>query len=193
MEQEDGLIPNIITKMGINCKNINASINNKLNSMPKVKGEGANSSGVYITRQVEEVLVKAEEVSKQFKDSYISVEHLMIAILDIDKKGPVGEILKEFNITKKEFMNVLETVRGNQRVETQDPEGTYDALSKYGTNLVELAKKHKLDPVIGRDDEIRRTVRILSRRTKNNPVLIELALRIGIQCLSEDEVNLNDY
>ena len=110
MEQEDGLIPNIITKMGINCKNINASINNKLNSMPKVKGEGANSSGVYITRQVEEVLVKAEEVSKQFKDSYISVEHLMIAILDIDKKGPVGEILKEFNITKKEFMNVLSKI-----------------------------------------------------------------------------------
>ncbi|MBE6050429.1 MAG: ATP-dependent chaperone ClpB [Clostridium sp.] len=172
MEQEDGLIPNIMTKMGVGSKNINAAINQKLSSMPKVMGEGANSSGVYITRQVEEVLVKAEEISKQFKDSYISVEHLMLAILEIDKKGSVGEILKEFNVTKEEFMNVLETVRGNQRVETQDPEGTYDALSKYGTNLVELAKKHKLDPVIGRDDEIRRTVRILSRRTKNNPVLI---------------------
>ncbi len=172
MEQQDGLIPNILNKMGINNKEVIAKINAKLSSMPKVLGEGANSSGVYITRQVEEVLVKAEEISKNFKDSFVSVEHLMLAIMDVDKNGYVGEILKTFNITKKEFMQVLEQVRGNQKVDTQDPEGTYDALAKYGTNLVELAKKHKLDPVIGRDDEIRRTIRILSRRTKNNPVLI---------------------
>ena len=172
MEQQDGLIPNILNKMGINNKEVIAKINAKLSSMPKVLGEGSNSSGVYITRQVEEVLVKAEEISKNFKDSFVSVEHLMLAIMDVDKNGYVGEILKTFNITKKEFMQVLEQVRGNQKVDTQDPEGTYDALAKYGTNLVELAKKHKLDPVIGRDDEIRRTIRILSRRTKNNPVLI---------------------
>ena len=172
MEQEDGLIPNILNKMGINNKEVIAKVNAKLSSMPKVLGEGANSSGVYITRQVNEVLVKAEEISKKFHDEFISVEHLMLSIMDIDKNGYVGEILKSFNITEKEFMQVLEQVRGNQRVDTQDPEGTYDALAKYGTNLVELAKKHKLDPVIGRDEEIRRTIRILSRRTKNNPVLI---------------------
>ena len=126
----------------------------------------------YITRKVEEVLIKAEELAKKFEDSYISVEHLMLAILDKEKSGPVGDILKSYNINEKNFMQVLTEVRGSQRVETNDPEGTYDALAKYGTNLVDLAKKHKLDPVIGRDEEIRRTVRILSRRTKNNPVLI---------------------
>jgi ATP-dependent Clp protease ATP-binding subunit ClpB len=172
MEQEDGLIPNIFIKMGVDIRRLRLEINSKLESMPKVLGEGANSSGVYITRKVDEVLVNAEDISKKLKDSYISVEHLMLAIMEVESKGIVGEILKKFNITKKDFMKVLEEVRGNQRVETQDPEGTYDALSKYGTNLVELAKKHKLDPVIGRDEEIRRTVRILSRRTKNNPVLI---------------------
>ena len=96
----------------------------------------------------------------------------MLAIFDVDKNGSVSRLLNKYNINKKNFLKVLSEVRGSQRVDTQDPEGTYDALAKYGTNLVELAKKHKLDPVIGRDDEIRRTVRILSRRTKNNPVLI---------------------
>ena len=136
MEQDDGLIPNLFTKMDVNIKSIKQTIKNKLNSMPKVLGDGANSSGVYITRQVDEVLVKAEEISKKFEDSYISVEHLMLAIMDVDKNGAVGEILKQYNITKKDFMKKLQEVRGNQRVETQDPEGTYDALAKYGTNLV---------------------------------------------------------
>ena len=159
VEQEDGLIPNILTKMGVNIKSLKNSINNKLDSMPKVLGEGANNSGVYITRKVEEVLVKAEEIAKKFEDSYISVEHLMLAILDKDKKGLSGEILSNYGVTENNFMEVLRGVRGSQKVETNDPEGTYDALAKYGTNLVDLAKKHKLDPVIGRDEEIRRTVR----------------------------------
>ncbi len=172
VEQEDGLIPNIFTKMGVNVKSIDDDLNRALGNMPKVLGEGANSSGVYATRQIEEVLVKAEDIAKKFEDSYISVEHVMLAIIDVDKKGEVKRILDKYNINKKTFMEVLKEVRGNQRVETQDPEGTYDALGKYGTNLTDLAKKHKLDPVIGRDEEIRRTIRILSRRTKNNPVLI---------------------
>ena len=172
VEQEDGLIPNIFTKMGVSVKGINDDLNRVLGNMPKVLGEGANSSGVYATRQIEEVLVKAEDIAKKFEDSYISVEHLMLAIIAVDKNGEVKRILDKYNINKKTFMEVLKEVRGNQRVETQDPEGTYDALGKYGTNLTDLAKKHKLDPVIGRDDEIRRTIRILSRRTKNNPVLI---------------------
>ena len=172
VEAEDGLIPNIFTKMGINIKMMLVDIKNILDKMPKVMGEGANGSGVYITRQVEEVLVKADDLAKKFGDSYISVEHLILAIIDVDKNGPTKQILNKYNVTKDNFMKVLSEVRGSQRVDTQDPEGTYDALAKYGTNLVELAKKHKLDPVIGRDDEIRRTIRILSRRTKNNPVLI---------------------
>lgn len=172
VEQEDGLIPNIFTKMGVNVKSINDDLNRVLGNMPKVLGEGANSSGVYATRQIEEVLVKAEDLAKKFEDSYISVEHLMLAIIDVDKNGEVKKLLDKYNINKKTFMEVLKEVRGNQRVETQDPEGTYDALGKYGTNLTDLAKKHKLDPVIGRDEEIRRAIRILSRRTKNNPVLI---------------------
>ncbi|ABR32832.1 ATP-dependent chaperone ClpB [Clostridium beijerinckii] len=169
VEQEDGLVPNILTKIGISVKNLKASVNKELDAMPKVLGEGVGN--VYITRKVEEVLIKAEEFSKQFEDSYVSVEHLMLAIIEIDN-NQVSKILKQYNITKDNFLKVLSEVRGSQRVETQDPEGTYDALAKYGTNLVDLAKKHKLDPVIGRDEEIRRTIRILSRRTKNNPVLI---------------------
>ena len=172
VEQEDGLIPNIFTKMGVNIKNLDSELNTILDKMPKVLGEGANSSGVYATRQIEEALVKAEDIAKKFEDSYISVEHVMLAIIEVDKRGEVKKLLDKYNINKKNFMDILKEVRGNQRVETQDPEGTYEALAKYGTNLTDLARKHKLDPVIGRDEEIRRTIRILSRRTKNNPVLI---------------------
>ena len=172
LEQEDGLVPNIFTKMGINIKMMKLDVASVLESMPKVSGSGSEGAGPYITRDIDRVLIAADEIAKEFKDSYISVEHLMLAILDVDKNGPTKEILNKYGVNKKSFMKVLQEVRGSQRVDTQDPEGTYDALAKYGTNLVELAKKHKLDPVIGRDDEIRRTVRILSRRTKNNPVLI---------------------
>lgn len=170
VEQDDGLVPNIFTKMSVSVKSVKDSVNRELDSMPKVLGEGVGN--VYITRKVEEVLIKAEEISKKFEDSYVSVEHLMLAIMEIDKNSSVSKILKQYNINKDNFLKILSEVRGSQRVETQDPEGTYDALAKYGTNLVDLAKKHKLDPVIGRDEEIRRTIRILSRRTKNNPVLI---------------------
>lgn len=172
VNQEDGLIPNIFEKMGVNLTFLRNDIHEELERMPKVLGEGANASGVTATRRINEVLVKAENIATEFKDSYISVEHVMIAMMDVDKNGIVGKILKKFSINKNDFLKVLSEVRGNQRVDTQDPEGTYDALAKYGTNLIELAKKHKLDPVIGRDEEIRRAIRILSRRTKNNPVLI---------------------
>ena len=172
LSEDDGLIPNIFGKMGVNVREIKNQTDKELDKMPKVLGEGAESASVYATRRFEEVFIKAEDEAKKFKDSYISVEHVMLAIMDVDSKGVVGSILSKFGITKKNFLNALSLVRGSQRVETQDPEGTYEALQKYGRNLVEEAKKHKLDPVIGRDEEIRRTVRILSRRTKNNPVLI---------------------
>ncbi|WP_346935183.1 ATP-dependent chaperone ClpB [Clostridium sp.] len=172
LNQRDGLIPNVFEKMAVDVEGIKRKVNLEMEKMPKVLGEGARSSGVTATRRINEVLVKAQEISKKFHDSYISVEHIMMAIMDVDAKGLSGKILKEYGIDKGRFMEVLSQVRGNQRVDTNDPEGTYDALVKYGTNLIDLAKEHKLDPVIGRDEEIRRVIRILSRRTKNNPVLI---------------------
>ncbi|AUN09382.1 ATP-dependent chaperone ClpB [Clostridium botulinum] len=171
ISQDDGLIPNILGKMGVNIRDINAETNRVLDNMPKVLGEGAQSSSVYPTRRFEEVFVRAEQIAKDFKDSYISVEHVLLAIMDVDR-NTVLPILEKFGVKKSEFLKALSAVRGSQRVDNQDPEGTYEALVKYGRNLVEEAKKHKLDPVIGRDEEIRRVVRILSRRTKNNPVLI---------------------
>jgi ATP-dependent Clp protease ATP-binding subunit ClpB len=169
--EDDGLIPNILSKMGVDIRSLRNDVIAALERMPKVLGEGAQSSSVYATRRFEEIFVKAENSAKTFKDSYISVEHVMIGLMEAG--GPeVSALLKKFVITKEAFLSTLSSVRGSQRVETQDPEGTYEALVKYGRNLVEDAKKHKLDPVIGRDEEIRRVIRILSRRTKNNPVLI---------------------
>ena len=172
VNQEDGLIPNIFEKMNVSVDRIRRDIDDTMEKLPKVYGEGADSQGVTATRKINEILMKAESISKDFKDSYISVEHVMLAIIESEKNTNVGKILSKYGITKDSFLGVLHQVRGNQRVDTQDPEGTYDALAKYGTNLVELAKKNKMDPVIGRDEEIRRVIRILSRRTKNNPVLI---------------------
>lgn len=172
LNQRDGLIPNVLEKMAVDVEGIKRKVNLELEKMPKVLGEGARSSGVTATRRINEVLVKAQDISEKFHDSYISVEHIMMAIMEVDAKGISGKILKEYGIDEERFMEVLSQVRGNQRVDTNDPEGTYDALAKYGTNLIDLAKEHKLDPVIGRDEEIRRVIRILSRRTKNNPVLI---------------------
>ncbi|HEY5561933.1 MAG TPA: ATP-dependent chaperone ClpB [Clostridiaceae bacterium] len=169
--QEDGLIPNIFSKMGVNIRQLDEDIKKALDEAPKVTGSGAASGPVYATRRVEEVFAEAEAEAKKFKDSFISVEHVMLGLMDVNTKE-IGNILKKFSITKENFLNALSKVRGNQRVDNPDPEGTYEALVKYGTNLVEQAKKHKLDPVIGRDDEIRRVIRTLSRRTKNNPVLI---------------------
>ncbi len=172
VNQEDGLIPNILEKMNVSLDSLRNSINLELNKLPQIHGEGISAQGVTAARRINEVLIKAESISKEFKDSYISVEHVMLAIMDMESSTTLGKVLKQYNINKSDFLNVLSQVRGSQRVETQDPEGTYEALARYGTNLVELAKKHKLDPVIGRDEEIRRVIRILSRRTKNNPVLI---------------------
>ena len=133
VNQKDGLIPNIFEKMGVNIDSLKRDIHVQIDRMPKVLGEAAQSSGVTATRRINEVLIKAEEISKQFEDSYISVEHVMLAMIDIDKNGAVGEILRKNNITKDGFLKVLNEVRGSQRVDSQDPEGTYEALDKYGT------------------------------------------------------------
>ncbi|WP_294184297.1 ATP-dependent chaperone ClpB [uncultured Clostridium sp.] len=169
--EKDGLIPNIFGKMSVDVKSLVDNTKNVLDKMPKVLGESAQSSSLYATRGFEDVFVRAESTARKFKDSYVSVEHLMIGIMEVHSRD-VDMILQKFNITKSRFLEALSQVRGNQRVDSQDPEGTYDALTKYGRNLTEEAKKNKLDPVIGRDDDIRRVIRIISRRTKNNPVLI---------------------
>lgn len=174
MVQEDGLIGSIIDKMGIDRTSIQNDIDDEVSKLPKVTGDGVN---VTASVKINKILIESEKISGEFKDSYISVEHLFLAMINLESsKGlstsNVGKILKKYRIDKQSFLAVLHEIRGNQRVDSQDPEGTYDALSKYGTNLVKRAMNNKLDPVIGRDDEIRRAIRILSRRTKNNPVLI---------------------
>jgi ATP-dependent Clp protease ATP-binding subunit ClpB len=148
VNQEDGLIPNILEKMGVSVDALKNTLNSKINNMPKVYGEGANSQGVTATRGINDILVKSENIMQDFKDQYISVEHVFLAIIENESNTDIGKLFKTYSITKSEFLNVLHQIRGNQRVDSNDPEGTYDSLAKYGTNLVDLAKKHKLDPVI---------------------------------------------
>ncbi len=141
IDQEDGLIPRIIEKMGISVEGLKASVKTELLKLPQIQGEAASSQGVVATRKLNEVLIKSEEISKEFNDLYISVEHLFLAIIELESRSNIGKIFKQYNINKNSFLEVLSKVRGNQRVETQDPEGTYDALARYGTNLINLAKK----------------------------------------------------
>ena len=161
-----GLIPQLLKKMDINTDLLKKSVSDELAKLPRVTGGGVEQGKIYITNRLENVFTKADERAKALKDEYTSVEHLFMAMIGVSKS------LKEFGITEEKFLKVLTEVRGSQRVQSADPEATYEALEKYGRDLVQAAKTGKLDPVIGRDDEIRRVVRILSRKTKNNPVLI---------------------
>ena len=163
INQMDGLIPNILQKMGINPAELTKKLETKLNSMPKIEG------GVGEARpnaEVNRIIVGAEDYTKKMGDSYISTEHLFLAAFDNNS------FLKENDVNKKQFENVLNEVRGGRKIMTDNPESTYEALDKFGKDLVELARKGKLDPIIGRDQEIRRAIQILSRRNKNNPILI---------------------
>ena len=166
--QKDGLIPKLLKFMEINPGEIIGSIQSELDKLPKVSGSAEN---MYSTRRLQQIFLDAEKKAEKLKDEYVSVEHLYMALLD-ERNTPTAAILKRYNITKDKFLEALNKVRGNQRVTSQEPEENYDALNKYGRDLVEMAREGKLDPVIGRDGEIRHTVQILSRRTKNNPVLI---------------------
>ena len=170
LEQENSLIKELMKKMGI-ADTLQDDIERRVKSMPKVTGGARPSNGIYVSQDVDFVLQSAESIAKRMKDEYVSVEHIMLAIID-KVTGELKEIFKKYNITKTGFLKVLSSVRGNTRVTTDNPEETYDALKKYGQNLVELARNQKLDPVIGRDNEIRNVIRILSRKTKNNPCLI---------------------
>lgn len=171
LSQEGGLIPELFKKMGKETESIKKSVEAKLRAMPSVTGSGRNPESVYVSREADSSLSEAEKQAARMKDEYVSVEHLMLGIFETADKN-VKEIFRTFNITKNDFLKALMEVRGNQRVTGQNPEETYDVLKKYGQDLVELAKNGKLDPVIGRDSEIRNVIRILSRKTKNNPVLI---------------------
>ncbi len=170
LEQENSLIKELMKKMGI-ADTLQDDIERRVKSMPKVTGGARPSNGIYVSQDVDFVLQSAQSIAKRMKDEYVSVEHIMLAIID-KATGELKEIFKKYNITKTGFLKVLSSVRGNTRVTTDNPEETYDALKKYGQNLVELARNQKLDPVIGRDNEIRNVIRILSRKTKNNPCLI---------------------
>ncbi len=166
LQQEPGLAPAILRKANVNLDSLRQRAEREVDRLPKVGGATAESLSSRLVR----VLNKAEDEAKGFKDEYVSVEHLLLALLD--DGGAAGRLLKEMGVTRDRLMAALREVRGSQRVTSQSPEGTYEALEKYGRDLTKLAETGKLDPVIGRDEEIRRVIQVLSRRTKNNPVLI---------------------
>jgi len=169
LKQEDGLIPKLIEMMGINIDLIVRDVEKELEKMPRIYGSSASIP--YATRRFNEILINAEDESKRFKDEFTGVEHIYLALLN-ERNTPSQNIFKRYNINREKFLSALTKVRSNQRITSKNPEETYEALKKYGRDLIELAREGRLDPVIGRDAEIRRIIRILSRRTKNNPVLI---------------------
>ena len=170
-QQQDGLIPQMLTNMGTDPNAFAQAALQKVETLPRVTGSGRDPNQIYIGTDLDRALNAAEAQAKQMKDEYISVEHVFLGILQRPGKG-TAELFKAFSITTEKFMQTLSSVRGNQRVTSDNPEDTYNALKKYGQDLVEMAKANKLDPVIGRDTEIRNVIRILSRKRKNNPVLI---------------------
>ncbi|MFB8003847.1 ATP-dependent chaperone ClpB [Nocardia sp. NPDC056000] len=172
IDQSDGLVPRLLDQAGADLDALRADLNRELARRPKVSGPGAAPGQVTITRRLAALLASAEREAKRLKDSYVSVEHLVMALADEGSGTAAGRILASQGITGESFLQALTTVRGNQRVTSATPEGAYEALEKYGRDLVAEARAGKLDPVIGRDAEIRRVTQILSRKTKNNPVLI---------------------
>ncbi len=172
LSDESGLIVQLLKRMNVNNNAVLKNINDELSKRPRVLSGGTEQGKIYLTHRLNNILNNAEERAKILKDEYISVEHLFLSILGEGNNTPSGKILNDFGITEEKFLKMLNEVRGSQRVQSADPEATYEALEKYGRDLVSAAKNGKLDPVIGRDDEIRRVIRILSRKTKNNPVLI---------------------
>ncbi|MBP3503391.1 MAG: type VI secretion system ATPase TssH, partial [Clostridia bacterium] len=169
LKVEDSLILQILKRMNVN-ENFVSAVDDEVARLPQVKGDRQVNS-IYITQDTDSVLTESEKVASKMKDEYVSVEHLMLALFN-KANDKINELFKLFNVKKSEFLKVLQEVRGTTRVTSDNPEETYDVLKKYGTDLVELARNNKIDPVIGRDDEIRNVIRILSRKTKNNPCLI---------------------
>ncbi|MSU53613.1 MAG: ATP-dependent chaperone ClpB [Opitutia bacterium] len=171
LTQENGLVSGIVDKLGLTAAALALAVDRELERLPKVTGS-VDTSKIYVTQALNDVLTRAEEEAKSLKDDFVSVEHLLLGLLDVAKPESLKKLFKSFDLDRAKVLKTLKDVRGNQRVTTDNPEATYAALEKYGVDLVTQARKGKMDPVIGRDEEIRRTIRILSRKTKNNPVLI---------------------
>ena len=170
LEQENSLIKELIKKIG-NVQSIEEKVRKQVQNKPKVTGGARQANNIYVSQDLDLALANAEKVAKRMKDEYVSVEHLMLSLFD-NFNSTLKNLFREYGITKNDFLKALSEVRGNRRVTSDNPEETYDALKKYGQDLVEMARQQKLDPVIGRDNEIRNVIRILSRKTKNNPCLI---------------------
>jgi ATP-dependent Clp protease ATP-binding subunit ClpB len=170
LEQEGGLAPSILLRAEVPLENLHRRLMQEIDKFPKITGGATRTDQVYLTNRLSQLFSTAEKQAKQLKDDYVSIEHLLLATAE--DQGAAGKLLRDFGLTRDRLMKALVEVRGHQRVTTQNPENTYEALEKYGRDLAELASKGKLDPVIGRDEEIRRVIQVLSRRTKNNPVLI---------------------
>ncbi len=171
LQDSEGLIPQLLSGMGVTVPSLEAAVKNLLERQPRVSSSGHEAGKIYISAETEKALNRAEKIAGEMKDEYTSVEHLFLSLLETAGRE-LGSIFSEYRITKERALQALTSVRGNQRVTSDNPEETYGALKKYGSDLVERARQNKLDPVIGRDDEIRNVIRILSRKSKNNPVLI---------------------
>ncbi len=169
--QENGVVPGLLEKLAITPGAVQLAVDRELERLPKVTGS-VDTSKIYVTQAVNDVLTRAEEEAKSLNDDFVSVEHLLLGLMDVAKPDALKKLFKSFDLDRAKILKVLKEVRGAQRVTTDNPEATYAALEKYGVDLVAQARKGKMDPVLGRDEEIRRTIRILSRKTKNNPVLI---------------------
>jgi ATP-dependent Clp protease ATP-binding subunit ClpB len=172
LEQPEGLIPRLLPRMQVRVEDLAADVERDLQKRPKVSGPGAEPGKVFVTQRLQRLFVRAEDEARRLKDEYVSVEHLLLALIDEGASTDAGKRLGIHGVSRDRFLEALTAVRGNQRVTSAMPEVAYEALEKYGQDLVAMARGGKLDPVIGRDAEIRRVVRILSRKTKNNPVLI---------------------
>jgi ATP-dependent Clp protease ATP-binding subunit ClpB len=172
LRQEEGLVPRLLSKMGVSAERVAEDTEKELMKRSRVSGPGVEPGKIHISMRLSRLLVSAEETAARMKDEYVSVEHLFARLLDEGNSTAAGRILAKAGISSQSFLKVLQDVRGSQRVQSADPENTYEALERYGRDLVAMARSGKLDPVIGRDEEIRRVIRILSRKTKNNPVLI---------------------
>ncbi len=171
LKQPEGLVPKLLKKMHVSSEELLQACEQEIARIPKVSGPGRDMERVYVSQAVDAVLTEAEQQAEYMKDEFVSVEHIMLAMID-RANGPMKRIFERMGIAKQPFLEALQKVRGNARVTSDTPEDTYEALAKYGQDLTELARRQKLDPVIGRDSEIRNVIRILSRKTKNNPVLI---------------------
>jgi ATP-dependent Clp protease ATP-binding subunit ClpB len=172
VNQADGLVPRLLQRMDIRPEQLKKEIEGELERRPRVSGPGAEPGKIYVSQRLSRILVAAENEAKRLKDEYVSVEHLLMALVAEGEKTPAGRLLRQVGLEREKLLAALTDVRGNQRVQSQNPEASYEALEKYGRDLVKQARSGKLDPVIGRDEDIRRVIRILSRKTKNNPVLI---------------------